>query len=1161
MNIKKIELQGFKSFPDRAKIIFHPGITTIIGPNGTGKSNIVDALIWVLGGKRLRSTRGDRGGDLIFSGSAKRPPLNMADVHLFLADGDEELAINHRAFRTGESEYRMNGKLVRLRDIHDALRKKSIAETEYFVIEQGSIGVFLSAKPTEKRQLLEEAAGTAFYKDKKRQTQNKLENTEQNLIRLEDIIEEVQKAKNSLKRQALSALRYRKLRERIRELTLFHYRRKIGQLEKSHEDAATAFQKSREKETAVLVRLKDEEKKLSFKRQEIWSLDKDLKTGQDSLYSQKSRISQIESEIEKELRRIDFLAEKKAVAERSQEELSQELSELEEEKTSIAQNVEELQASIHQKQKEAAETQSANQGYQKKIQAIQEAIRNLREEHLNKLAAHTEIKNEKAKQDKEMELLLHQETKIRNQLEDSQTSFSKEEKRHTKQQKNIDQARQRIQAIQERLASAEETLKNLVLEIDDLQGRLLTLSREKETNLHHLQALEKLEEKERSEAAAQKIPGSPGLLADLIESEASDAALIDVFWKDEAKSALLKAVNFLRLLKQRGAKGQYLLLHPHKEKTASEVLNDPRVIGTLKARVKPRPGVKNYLAQLEEAVVVQDLGSAVNLWLEHPEHNYITSSGDLLLHSGLLKAGPRKEGMFALRTEIDSLRRKIGLSDNKIAPLEQEVQRKTREKSKLEERIKTETANLVHQEKDLAGKERERTYGQSEKAKAETNLILLQKELSILSEDRQALTKKLQDVSGRIGRLLEEETGLKTRIGRLEEELTSLRQNIEEGRRRFFELRSQIDILKEKTNSLAQRRETINQRKDASTKKIRFLKEEGKAADSESAKAKENIQRLKAQSADLSKAKQSGETALAEKEAHLKELQKEQQDLEKAIEALREEQESSKEARVQREVKKAEVERDLANLEESCWQELKKTLQEVKNEVSTDILPSIDIEETLMEEKDKLQTMKAVNLMAEEEYTTQKNRHDFLVEQKKDLLESIEDTRKAIRKIDKESRAQFQEALVQVNQNIQDIFALLFEGGQAELKLSDPSDPLESGIEIVAQPPGKKLQSLNLLSGGEKSLTSLAFFFALFRYKPTPFCILDEVDAALDEVNLSRFLNLMKKIKDRTQFILITHNFKSMEVADFIYGTTMAEPNITSLYSVKLEKKKASENS
>ncbi len=289
MIIKKLELQGFKSFVDRTKVVFHPGITAIVGPNGTGKSNLVDALLWVLGGRRQRTVRGDRTDDIIFNGNAKRPPVSMADVVLSLGGEDGEMAISHRAFRSGESEYRLDGKGVRLRDIQEELWKHSIGEAEYFVIEQGAIGTFVTSKPLEKRALLEEAAGTAYYKDKKRQAQNKLETSEQNMTRLEDIISEVEKAKNSLQRQASAANRYRRLRERIRELTSFHYVRKDIHLVAAQAEAATAYDACLEKEREVMTRIKAEEHELAGVRKTLWDLEKALKDSQERVYAVRSQ--------------------------------------------------------------------------------------------------------------------------------------------------------------------------------------------------------------------------------------------------------------------------------------------------------------------------------------------------------------------------------------------------------------------------------------------------------------------------------------------------------------------------------------------------------------------------------------------------------------------------------------------------------------------------------------------------------------------------------------------------------------------------------------------------------------------------------------------------------------------------------------------------------
>jgi chromosome segregation protein len=428
--------------------------------------------------------------------------------------------------------------------------------------------------------------------------------------------------------------------------------------------------------------------------------------------------------------------------------------------------------------------------------------------------------------------------------------------------------------------------------------------------------------------------------------------------------------------------------------------------------------------------------------------------------------------------------------------------------------------------------------------------------MDVLLQEKQDKNQKLKSLTEKINEKEEAENRLKMDLQKEEERLTRLRGNISQRRKLFFELQSNVDITQEKITNTKAQIQAISSRDRAIDSKMNSLDKEIELSKVEEKKSRTLIQEIATQASRLEKDIADKETQEINHESRFRATQKEQQEMEKQLEEQREVYENKKEDRVQWEVKKAERDRDIVNCEESCWQELKKTLEEVKKDVPLDSLPDINVEDYLTKSKEKLQTFKAVNLMAEEEYLIQKERYEFLTQQRDDLRDSIDSTKEAIRKIDQESKTQFLSALHAVNKNFKDVFALLFEGGHAEVKLIDPNLPLESGVEIIAQPPGKKVQSLALLSGGEKSLTSLAFFFGLFRYKPTPFCILDEVDAALDETNLVRFLNLMKKIKDQTQFIIITHNFKTMEVADYIYGTSMGEPNITTIYAMKMEKKK-----
>ena len=1158
MNIKKLELQGFKSFSDRTKLNFHQGITAIIGPNGTGKSNIVDALLWVLGGKRIKALRGERSGDVIFNGNAKVAPMGMADVTLVLANEDEELRLGHRVFRSKESEYRLNGKQVRLKDIQDTLYKNAIGDSQYFVIEQGSIGIFLSSKPTEKRALLEEAAGTAFYKDKKRLAELKLENTEQNLIRLEDIIAEVSKAKNSLKRQANSAIRYRELREKIRELTLLHYRGKINLAEKTQHDSITAYQNNSNMEKETQRRLKDTEKALADKRKELWELERANKKDQENLYLKKNQQSQLETERERETKRIDLIEDKKNRDKEIQEELKQEGLSIEKEKENTMKNIQTLSSSLDQKREDMKSFDKTSQTVQEKIVDHQKHIEKLKADSLENLAQLTESRNSKAKFEKELELFLRQAEKLKSNLEMEQVQLQQTDKALAHIKNEIEQENKNFQVKQRNLEDNKRASEKLTNSLEKLKAQHSNLVTQKDKALHHIHALEQLLKKEQGAGTSAEIPSSLGLLADLIESDTQYTPAVDIFWREEAKAHIVQANDLLKALDGMNPKGNFLILSTlHKDELLSEVFQDRRVLGRLKTKIKADPKIQNHLSSLRDAAIVKDMKDAIELWQRHPDINYISVNGDVLFSSGLLNLGEKKEGLLALKQEIKTLTSKIEGLEEKTIPLSLEIEEKQKDKQLLADHKEESEENLLHLEKQIDAKEKEKSFILLDKEKTETNLILFKKEIGLLSQDRHSINEKFSAISAKVEDFEKTDNILKQKMESEEQAINRLQEKAAEEKNEFFELKSQTDILKEKIRIHKDRIQTIDER----TKKISSKTDTLTLEMQDSEKQKFGLQDILAQiSNDIAKFGsqiRQKEKELAQSETKLNEIQADQVKWEDLLGKQKIEHESTKDTRVQSEIKKAEIERDVVNLEESCWQELRKTLQEVKEEISGDIIPDENIEQELETRKEQLQRIGNVNLMAEEEYTIQQQRYDFLIQEQKDLRESIDSTKEAISKIDKESKSQFETALEAVNNYFKEVFSLLFEGGNAEVKLTDPTNPLESGVDIIAQPPGKRLQSLSLLSGGEKTLTSLAFFFALFRYKPTPFCILDEVDAALDESNLSRFLNLMKKIKTQTQFIIITHNSKTMEVADYIYGTTMAEPSITSIFSVRMEKNKA----
>jgi len=1156
MIIKKLALQGFKSFPEKIRIVFHPGITCIIGPNGTGKSNIVDSLIWVLGGKKHRIAKSEKRGDIIFNGNSKMAPMSLADVTLSLSEDSEELKINHRMFRSGESEYRMDGKMVRLKDIQKKLWDKSISESDYFVIEQGAIGSFLNLKPLEKRSLLEEAAGTAYYKDKKRQTQNKLESSEQNLTRLEDIIAEVSRAKNSLKRQASAAIRYRKIREDIRRLTSLNFRKRIDELEKQQSETLNKYNKSSDREKAVQHKLKDKEKDLSELRNKVWEIENAIKKEQEGLYASKSQLSRFESEKDRETKRAEFIKERKADTRTSIAELKKELLSMEKDKTGAQSSLAALAKSLEQKKDLYTQAEKISNEVQNRFNDAQKSLETFRQDYLQEISGQTELKNEAAKLEKEIEIILQQEKKLSSQLHTEKSQLEEIENKVSLAQSHIAEQKSKLDKNEKITGTKSKEMEEIQSSIIQLEEKIALQNNQKDKHQHHLSVLEELAEKEHAHDPAGQLPRSLGILADHIDSDPENAPLIDVFWKNEVKANLVHAQDVLDTLNENKIKRNLLLLHPEgKTAPSGEVFNDPEVLGRLTSRIKAKEKLKNHLSQLGEAAVVRNIKTAVELWIQYPSSDFITLEGDALLSSGYLKPKEKKEGFFAIKQEIKSVKQKIDDVEKTIHPIRSnlaELQAKEQSLALSLSRLQEENDDIKRHITEL---DKNVHRDASEMKMSQTNIEIIGKEMKVYSDDKHTLFQKKNSLASDLNKTSVNENSLKKKIDNQEKILLEIQEKNTVARKNVFELRSEIELISERIHNQEQRLTRLEQREKAADDKITALEIDIQDSDSNANQCSQTIQTLTRQVNDLNLSINGKDTHLLEVEAELKTHKTSLSEKEGALDSLREELESKKDSRVEWEVKKAEMERDRVNLEESCWQELKKSIEEVKKEVSLETPEEEDVSAALADANEQIQKFSSVNLMAEEEYLIQKKRYDFLLQEKEDLRSSIDSTRLAIKKIDKESKSLFLDALDEVNKNFQDVFSLLFEGGKAELKLSEPDLPLESGVDIIAQPPGKRVQNLNLLSGGEKSLTSLAFFFSLFRYKPTPFCILDEVDAALDDINLGRFLNLMKKIKDLTQFILITHNYKTMEVADYIYGTTMAEPNITSLYSVKIDPK------
>jgi chromosome segregation protein len=1156
MIIKRLELQGFKTFPERTKIVFNPGITIIIGPNGTGKSNIVEAIQWVLGGQRVKSVRGEKIEDAIFSGTVKRASLGMAEVTLVLQNTGEEMQIGHRVFRSGESEYRLDGKVVRLKDIQDELWKKAISENKYFVIEQGAIGTFVTSKPIEKRTLIEEAAGTAYYKDKKRQAENKLADSEQNLVRLEDIIAEVSKAKNSLARQASAAEKYRMLREHVRELTTRHFRNRSGQLLAVQAEVQTRFDAALAAELDALARLNAEDRVVGQKRRDAWDLEQSLKQGRESLFALKSQAARFEAERERESKRAEFFEDKRKKAASDTDEFLAAFLNI---KNDLAQAREDLAAqtqSLARKRNEAAELERSHGEAEAALKPRARTLESLREEHLLVFAEVTNARNEGAKTEKELELVRRQEEKIHQRQDEARRKLDLKTAGMAELESRRGRAEADIAAASERRAGRRDRAAEIAAAVERGRDEMRRLKEKRDEDVFHLQALRKLEAKERAAEPLFGAEGALGTFTDLLESDPADAFLVDVFWKDEARATLISAEELLKNLTAREIRGHFLLLTDRSAPAAPHaVIVDPDVEGLLKTRLRASPKMTHPLPRLQDAVIVRDTASAIRLWLQNPSLNFISLKGDVLFATGLLKLGQAREGLFALAQDIKDLERKIAVHDEAMTPVVTGLEENIRNQQSLEDEIRSESVLLTDLEHGLQDVDRDIALSKAEKENLENDLALFAQELDVLGMDKDGFSRRWEAQAQAVRGCEEKEQALRGRVETEDQEFGLHQEKIRSDAKALLEFRGSLDVLQERIQNLEALIADFARRKETTAAKLAAFEDEIRAAAEERDRTQALIAELGDKASDHDVRQRTLDRSLEESEIRLQVLQTDLTEAEAGLTRLRGDYEATKDARMACEVRKAETDRDLVNLEETCWQDMKKSLQDVKAEAAAAGLEDAEVETELEEAKDKLQKYGAVNLMADEEYREQKARYEFLIQQKKDLTESIAQTKEAIVKIDEESRLRFLAALAEINVFFQDLFVSLFKGGTAEVRLTDETNPLESGVDVIAQPPGKKVQNMGLLSGGEKSLTSLAFLFSLFRYKPTPFCILDEVDAALDEVNLVRFLDLMRAIKAETQFIIITHNYKTMEVADYIYGTTMEEPNVTKVFSMKLEKK------
>ncbi len=1184
MRIKNLEILGFKSFPERVSLSFPVGITGIVGPNGCGKSNIVDAVLWVVGERSARHLRARLMEDVIFNGTNGNKPMGMAEVSILFSSEDggapaeyqgyEEIMVTRRIFRSGESEYYINKNPCRLRDVVDLFAGTGIGTNAYSIIEQGKVDFILNSKPEERRLLFEEAAGVSRFKERKRVALMRMESTEQNLLRLRDIIGEIKRQINGLNRQVKRAERFKAYKGEMKEIESKIAAEEYVELLKNREAIEEALAGLREEGAKVTRRLRRTQSFIEHSRQRVREVEEGLNEAQrrtlgvqNELQRGKDGIEALNRELERLSRLERQFLEEIGLLNSKLEETRSEKARMEGERSDLRQQILSEEAGLKEREREMeslkvqSESTATDLEDQKasvvdilsQISASRNALSSLGKEieGLERRIARNGIEQGEAKAAvKEMENLISQSEERVNTLASAMEKLDGEK----------DDLRAGIDNLRRRIGAEESELKNMEAMLHREGSRLESL-RELEKNYEGYDGGVKaiMFSQEREE-----LDGIYGLIGNMIEMddrfEVALEAALDRRLQHIVVKGLEEGMQGLRYLKEHNSgRATFIPITPRGSIQALGRENGSReegLLGPLVQFVKVKEGFSPVIASLLEGVwLVDNLEIAHRLWKENKGFRTLVSlDGEVLERDGSLSGGgkggsgsgllERRRLIKGLEGSVSGLKEQLRLKGEAVGKLSNTISTKERELDDLLENQHKQEIGLMDSKRDLE----QRGQGL---VRERQRLEVLEFEGGQLQSEVEARREEVEDLSGQLRELDDRRQQGEERIRGLKGKLDEKAMALEEITR---------DVTGLKVNAAA-RRERMN----AIESVLGNLEQSQRGTKDEITRKLREVERVKG---EISEARERAEALRKDGSQRLKELKSltrtvrtHERQRERLAEILRESESGHERLKLEREeigqktnelnLKKAEVHLSVEHLEGRMSEKYGLSLEELAKERNQGFQRD-SAERRLNELRAALDDLGEVNLVALEEYEELKGRYDFLMEQRRDLEDAMEDLRRAIARINRTTNRQFLETFEAVRGKFQEVFNRLFKGGKGDLMLTDERDLSVTGIEIVAQPPGKRLQTIDLLSGGEKALVVIALLFSFFLVKPTPFCLLDEVDAPLDDANIDRFVELVDELSKTSQFILVTHNKKTIEVSETLYGVTMETPGISKVVSVKL---------
>jgi len=1184
MYFKSLELIGFKSFAEKTKLNFEPGVTAIVGPNGTGKSNVADAIRWVLGEQSAKSLRASNMQDVIFNGTDSKEPINYAEVSLTFSNEKrllpidyDEVTITRRVFRSGDTEYLLNKTPVRLKDISELLMGTGIGTESYSIIEQGKMDLILSSRPEDRRYVFEEASGITKYKSKKKEALKKLEQTEQNLLRISDIIQEVKRQISSIERQARKAERYKVDFDKLKEI----------EVKVSFYD----FKGLKTEEKTFLIEsedLKNRERELDAEVKHISSNVSNYRQSLDAVsqkYSElKGSYSGMSSALEMNIHKISIDEERIAEARLSQETLSKEISSINEKVSSAKAFVEKLKTDLsgivserEAKQRLMAEKESLLERLAKEIDETEEKVKISKARTVDYLARETKIKNDLIKLGADVGNRKARERRLGIEKETVEKELDSVTKIWESTAVEFADAEKRLLTLKADRDSKSGSVKTILSEVESLDSRIMQEEKSKAGIKSKVEFLDDLIKKRegfhqgvKSLLAAAESGGSAfggvfGVLADIIKIERGYEEAVNIFLGDDAQtiitekdSDIANAIEYLR--HNRLGKANFISLETLRrlKLKCPRNLNEeglPEALKPLKAFVSFESKHEDvidhffgdaYLAEPADGTIPKDINRLQS-------YAFVTRTG-IKYDNGKFSGGSVSENsdsfLIGRRDRLEALKTELKTLEDMITSLGLARE----EKSSLAESLKLDMRSLeeaLHAEDIAFSGIRVKKDGHEEgMKKLKDELLVVDLELEEARQAIDELVKKGEVLNAELNNLEKEASELNLFINTSQVAISDRRAQKEKLAPEIATLKTEIqsrDREEESGKNNLQKEETaLFELEDTQISKEDLLKdfiEKVKGFTEEIANLKaqdegisEDLKALKKEISEI----ESGKTALVDRlgmaEAELK-------DKEAMLESLRNQIRDS-------DVKLTGLNYKKTGLKERILQAYKTDLENIHIEVE-DNADWESLRSQIAELKDRLEKMGPVNLVAIDEHKELEERNAFLIHQQEDLVNAKDSLLKAIQKINKTTKELFLDTFQKIQVEFKTLFRTLFGGGQAELVLIDDSDILESGIEIIVRPPGKKLQNLMLLSGGEKALTAIALLFSIFKVKPSPFCVLDEIDAPLDESNVNRFSNALKDFLKISQFIIITHNKRTIELADVMYGITMQERGVSKIVSVK----------